>query len=115
MLIHDESQWDLRAEDFFATPFNSFSFFLEYGNILSPLSVIIYVGTKEVIDMAKTYKIGLVFTFEPEGEHADIFEEMNKTEGELIAYMKNLVCEDIDRYVKYNEVFEGLSVEIIEE
>jgi hypothetical protein len=79
------------------------------------VSVIIYVGTKEVIDMAKTYKIGLVFSFEPEGEHADIFEGMDKTEEQLINYMKNLVCEDIDRYVKYNEVFEGLSVEIIEE
>ena len=115
MPIHDESQCDLCAEDFFGTPFNSFSFFLEYGNILSPLSVIIYVGTKEVIDMAKTYKIGLVFNFEPEGEHAEMFEDMDKTEEQLINYMKNLVCEDIDRYVKYNEVFEGLSVEIIEE
>jgi hypothetical protein len=28
--------------------------------------------------------------------------------------MKNLVSEDIDRYVKYNEVFEALSVEIVE-
>ena len=92
-----------------------FLFFLRHGNNLSPVSVIIYVGTKEVIDMAKTYKIGLVFSFEPEGEHADIFEGMDKTEEQLIVLMKNLVCEDIDRYVKYNEVFEGLSVEIIEE
>jgi hypothetical protein len=58
--------------------------------------------------------VGLVFNFEPEGEHADIFEEMDKTEEQLISYMKNLVCEDIDRFVKYNEVFESLSVEIVE-
>jgi hypothetical protein len=64
--------------------------------------------------MSKVYKIGLVFNFEPEGEHADIFEEMDKTEEQLISYMKNLVCEDIDRFVKYNEVFEALSVEIVE-
>jgi hypothetical protein len=64
--------------------------------------------------MSKVYKIGLVFNFEPEGEHADIFEEMDKTEEQLISYMKNLVCEDIDRFVKYNEVFESLSVEIVE-
>lgn len=64
--------------------------------------------------MSKVYKIGLMFSFEPDGEHADIFEEMNKTEEQLIAFMKNLVSEDIDRYVKYNEVFEALSVEIVE-
>ena len=43
-----------------------------------------------------------------------MFEDMDKTEEQLINYMKNLVCEDIDRYVKLNEVFEGLSVEIVE-
>ena len=64
--------------------------------------------------MSKVYKIGLVFSFEPDGEHADIFEDMDKTEEQLISYMKNLVSEDIDRYVKYNEVFEALSVEIVE-
>jgi hypothetical protein len=64
--------------------------------------------------MPKVYRVGLVFNFEPEGEHADIFEEMDKTEEQLINYMKNLVSEDIDRYVKYNEVFEALSVEIVE-
>jgi hypothetical protein len=64
--------------------------------------------------MSKVYRVGLVFNFEPEGEHADIFEEMDKTEEQLISYMKNLVCEDIDRFVKYNEVFESLSVEIVE-
>jgi hypothetical protein len=44
-----------------------------------------------------------------------MFEDMDKTEEQLIDYMKNLVCEDIYRYVKYNEVFDGLSVEIIED
>jgi hypothetical protein len=65
--------------------------------------------------MSKVYKVGLVFNFEPDGEHAEMFEDMDKTEEQLIDYMKNLVCEDIDRYVKYNEVFDGLSVEIIED
>jgi len=65
--------------------------------------------------MAKIYKIGLAFLFDPEGEHKDMFEDMDKTEEQLVSYMKNLVCEDIDRYVKYNEVFEALSVEITEE
>jgi hypothetical protein len=64
--------------------------------------------------MPKVYKIGLVFNFEPEGDHAEMFEDMDKTEEQLINYMKNLVCEDIDRYVKMNEVFDGLSVEIVE-
>jgi hypothetical protein len=65
--------------------------------------------------MSKVYRVGLVFNFEPNGEHAEMFEDMDKTEEQLIDYMKNLVCEDIDRYVKYNEVFDGLSVEIIED
>jgi hypothetical protein len=65
--------------------------------------------------MSKVYRVGLVFNFEPDGEHAEMFEDMDKTEEQLIDYMKNLVCEDIDRYVKYNEVFDGLSVEIIED
>lgn len=64
--------------------------------------------------MSKIYKVGLVFEFDPEGEHAEMFEDMDKTEEQLINYMKNLVCEDIDRYVKMNEVFDGLSVEIVE-
>jgi hypothetical protein len=64
--------------------------------------------------MPKVYRVGLVFNFEPEGEHAEMFEDMDKTEEQLIAYMKNLVSEDIDRYVKYNEVFDALSVEITE-
>ena len=65
--------------------------------------------------MSKVYRVGLVFNFEPDGEHAEMFEDMDKTEEQLIDYMKNLVCEDIDRYVKYNEVFDGLSVEVIED
>lgn len=65
--------------------------------------------------MSKVYRVGLVFNFEPDGEHAEMFEDMDKTEEQLIDYMKSLVCEDIDRYVKYNEVFDGLSVEIIED
>jgi hypothetical protein len=64
--------------------------------------------------MPKVYRVGLVFSFEPEGDHAEMFEDMDKTEEQLIAYMKNLVSEDIDRYVKYNEVFDALSVEITE-
>jgi hypothetical protein len=37
MPIHDESQWDLCAEDFFfGTPFNSFSFFCNTGIICHP-------------------------------------------------------------------------------
>ena len=65
--------------------------------------------------MSKVYRVGLVFNFEPDGEHAEMFEDMDKTEEQLIDYMKSLVCEDIDRYVKYNEVFDGLSVEVIED
>jgi hypothetical protein len=63
--------------------------------------------------MAKVYKVGIMFTFEPEGEHADIFEGM--TEEEMINNMKNLVSDDIYMCAKYNDIFDSLSFEMIEE
>lgn len=61
----------------------------------------------------RVVKVGLVFSFYPETDHEDLFEEM--TEDELVKYAKNLVCEDIDRLVKYGETYEALSVEIVTE
>jgi len=65
--------------------------------------------------MSKVYKVGLVFNFEPEGEHEEMFEGMSGDEEKMIHYFKSLVSDDIDRLVKYNEVYESLQVEVIEE
>ena len=61
----------------------------------------------------RVLKVGLVFSFYVDNEHEDLFEEM--TEEQMVHYAKQLVCEDIDRYVKYNEVYDGLSAEFVEE
>ena len=47
MPIHDDASGvGVGTEDFFGTPSNSFFFFLQHGNNLSGVRVIIYVGTK---------------------------------------------------------------------
>lgn len=63
--------------------------------------------------MSRTLKVGLVFNFDVDNEHEDLFEGMN--DEEIVKYAKSLVAEDIDRYVKYNEVYEGLFAEFVEE
>lgn len=63
--------------------------------------------------MSRTLKVGLVFNFEVDNEHEEMFEGM--TDEEIVKYAKSLVAEDIDRYVKYNEVYDGLFAEFIEE
>ena len=63
--------------------------------------------------MAKIYRVGLVFEFDPEGDHADLFE--GKDEEQMILSMKSLVSEDIVRLVKYNEEYESLQVEVVEQ
>lgn len=62
--------------------------------------------------MAKVYRVGLMFEFEPEGEHEDLFEDQN--EEQMIRSMKAMVSEDLCRLVKYNEEYESLQVEVIE-
>jgi hypothetical protein len=53
-----------------------------------------------------------MFEFEPEGDHAELFEGQN--EEKMILSMKSLVSEDIVRLVKYNEEYESLQVEVVE-
>lgn len=62
--------------------------------------------------MAKIYKVGVVFTFEPEGEHEDLFEDMNTEE--MVSYMNDMVVDDLFRYVASGEIARMISVEEIE-
>jgi hypothetical protein len=55
----------------------------------------------------------MTFEFYPDTDHEDLFEEM--TEDEIVENAKNLVCDDIDRLVKYGETYEALSVEVLTE
>jgi hypothetical protein len=62
--------------------------------------------------MAKIYRVGLVFEFDPEGDHADLFE--GKDEEQMIRSMKMLVSEDIVNLVKNYEDYGSLQVEVVE-
>lgn len=60
----------------------------------------------------RVIKVGITFEFHPDGEHEELFED-EKTLDEIIAHAKSMTADDIDRLVKYNEVYESLSVEVI--
>ena len=61
----------------------------------------------------RVIRVGMTFEFYPDTDHEDLFEEM--TEDEIVENAKNLVCDDIDRLVKYGETYEALSVEVLTE
>lgn len=60
--------------------------------------------------MAKRYKVGIVFEFEPQGEHEDLFEGM--TQEEIERSMISMATEDI---YNGNDSAEIVSVEEYEE
>ncbi len=64
--------------------------------------------------MGRVIKVGVTFEFYPDGEHEDLFDEDDDLE-EIIRHCRSMTAEDIDRLVKYNEVYEALSVTISEE
>jgi hypothetical protein len=64
--------------------------------------------------MARVIKVGINFEFYPDGEHGELFED-EPTIEEIVAHAKAMTAEDIDRLVKYNETYEALSVEIVED
>ena len=64
--------------------------------------------------MARVIKVGLVFEFYPDSDHEDLFDEDEDLE-EIVRHCRSMTAEDIDRLVKYNEVYEALSVTISEE
>jgi hypothetical protein len=70
--------------------------------------------------MSRVIKVGLVFEFYPDTEHADMFTDeegvpISKTEEEIITTCKNLAFEDISNIVFKGELWEGMSVEVLED
>jgi hypothetical protein len=55
-----------------------------------------------------------MFEFYPDGEHEELFED-EPTIEEIVAHAKAMTSEDIDRLVKYNEVWDALQVEVLTE
>lgn len=63
--------------------------------------------------MSKTIRVGLMFEFSPDTYHEDMFEGM--TFEQVVESCKNLAYEDISRFTYSGELYDSLSVEIIEE
>ena len=63
--------------------------------------------------MSRVIKVGITFEFYPDTEHEELFGD-EKTLEEIIVHAKSMTSDDIDRLVKYNEVYESLQVEVIE-
>lgn len=62
--------------------------------------------------MSKIYKVGVVFEFDPEGEHDFIFEGMTK--AEMIRSMTSMVIEDLFRFTASGEIARMINVEEVE-
>jgi hypothetical protein len=63
--------------------------------------------------MARTIRVGITFDFHFETEHLELFGDIPSIE-DAVAMAKSMTAEDIDRLVKYNEVWENLTVEVVE-
>jgi hypothetical protein len=63
--------------------------------------------------MAKIYRVGLTFEFDPEGEHNFIFEGMS--EEDIKSNILRLATEDIYGLANSNEIFRSLTLEVIEQ
>lgn len=62
-------------------------------------------------EMPRTIKVGLVFEFEPDGEHEDLFEGMN--EEQVIHFATAMAAEDICRVVDGGDLKRQMFVEVI--
>lgn len=60
--------------------------------------------------MPKVIKVGLTFEFHPEGEHAEMFEDI-ADEDTLIRFVKNLAFTDIINATN-TELFNSLEVKV---
>lgn len=63
--------------------------------------------------MSKTYKVGVFFNYNPEGEHKDAFEGM--TEEEIRNEILDLAYEDISRLVYEGNLYPSLDIEVTED
>jgi hypothetical protein len=61
--------------------------------------------------MSKVIRASISFDYYPEED--ELMSEM--TEEEQITYCREMMVDDIHSFVKYNEVFEAVSVEVVNE
>lgn len=61
--------------------------------------------------MAKVIRVSISFDYYPDED--DIMIENDFTEEELVEYYKSAYVDDIYSFVKYNELYEAVDVEIL--
>lgn len=62
--------------------------------------------------MSKTIRVSISFDYYPDED--ELIQEANYTEEELIDYYKSAYVDDIYSFVKYNELYDAVNVEILE-
>jgi hypothetical protein len=70
--------------------------------------------------MSRVIKVGVFFEFYPDTEHADMFTDdegfpISKTEQEIISTCKDLAFDDISNIVYRGELWDSMSVEVLED
>jgi hypothetical protein len=61
--------------------------------------------------MSRVVKVSISFEYYPDED--ELMLENNFTEEELIEYYKSAYVDDIYSFVKYNELYEAVNVEIL--
>ena len=62
--------------------------------------------------MSKIYKVGVMFEFDPEGEHDFLFEDMDT--DRMIDFMKSMVIDDLFRFTASGEIARMIRVDEVE-
>ncbi len=63
--------------------------------------------------MSKVVRVSISFDYYPDED--ELILENNFTEEELIDYYKSAYVDDIYSFVKYNELYDAVNVEVINE
>lgn len=63
--------------------------------------------------MNKVIRVNIAFDYYPDED--ELIQENNMSEEELIEYYKSCYIDDIYSMVKYNELYDGIQVEILSE
>lgn len=63
--------------------------------------------------MSKVVRVSISFDYYPDED--ELIQEGNMSEEELIEYYKSSYIDDIYSMVKYNELYDGVQVEIVDE
>ena len=66
-----------------------------------------------MMKMSKVIRVSISFDYYPDED--ELIQEGNMSEDELIEYYKSSYVDDIYSFVKYNELYDAVEVEILSE